>query len=146
MRCPKAAWKNSLACYPARRGDRGNALRSTLWHFALAALNAALAVFTPFVLNTGPVPEVSGADSFTPLLLMHAANAVRAARNAGLPKRRRAACGWPGVVEVFAAFAFVLVLVLIVLLLVLEEPPQAARPRHASSAIRALPGSSGLRM
>jgi hypothetical protein len=54
----------------------------------------------------------------------------------------------PGVVDVFAAFAlaFAFVVLVLVLVLVFEEPPQAARPKHASSAIKALAGSSGLRM
>jgi len=45
-----------------------------------------------------------------------------------------------GVVEV------VLAATVVVLVAVLEEPPQAARPRHKSAAISAVAGASSLRM
>jgi hypothetical protein len=37
-------------------------------------LNWALAVFSPLVLKTGPVPEVFGVGTFTPFSRMHVAN------------------------------------------------------------------------
>jgi len=123
----------------------------------LAALKEALLVSRLWVLNTGPLPEVLGADSFTPLRFMHAANAVSALRKAGVPNRRRAACPlglavppnlFFGAVrvgveeEVVAALALVLLLAV----LLLDESPQADRIRQASTRIRAVPAMGGLRM
>src|ERR1039458_7765579 len=48
--------------------------RKSLLHLVSAVLNWALAVFSPLVLNTGPVPEVFGSGTFTPFSRMHVAN------------------------------------------------------------------------
>jgi hypothetical protein len=54
---------------------------------ASAALNWALLVSMPLVSNTGPVPEVFGAGTFTPFSRMQVANFASAALKAGLLKR-----------------------------------------------------------
>jgi hypothetical protein len=47
---------------------------SSAAHFASAALNCALLVFSPLVSKIGPLPDVFGAGSFTPALPMQVAN------------------------------------------------------------------------
>ena len=66
---------------------RLNAPLRSLWHLASAALNCALLVSMPFVSNTGPLPEVFGAGTFTPFWRMQVANFASAALKVGLSKR-----------------------------------------------------------
>jgi hypothetical protein len=50
-------------------------------------LNVELLVLMPFVLNTGPLPEVLGVDRLTPFSCMQATNFVSAALDVALLKR-----------------------------------------------------------
>jgi hypothetical protein len=50
-------------------------------------LNWALLVSMPLVSNTGPLPEVFGAGTFTPFSRMQVANFASAVLKAGLLKR-----------------------------------------------------------
>ena len=72
---------------PPAPAPRRNAARKALWHLASAALNWALLVSMPLVSNTGPLPEVFGAGTFTPFSRRQLANLASAAWKAGLLKR-----------------------------------------------------------
>ena len=72
---------------PPAPGPRRNAPLRSLWHLVSAALNWALLVSMPLVSNTGPLPEVFGAGTFTPFSRRQVANFASAVLKAGLLKR-----------------------------------------------------------